>query len=96
MFYDPVEAIQDADALFEEQAEDMAALRHQITILSSFLQANFGNEIGLTNDPHGESAVEMAVRLLNELIQRRRQVKAISADLVEKREMLRGLEYLCP
>lgn len=37
---------------------------NQIDLLSKFLVENFENQIGKGQSPHGEGAIEMAVRLL--------------------------------
>jgi len=67
----------------EELEDEVSVLKGQIKTLADFLLTNFGDEVGQAGNIF-EGAAEMAVRLLTELKGRRQQVKALTADLVNR------------
>lgn len=72
-----------AEMTTEELREEFCRMKTEILTLTKFLVANFGNEIGLEEAVrvvNGEAPALVAVRLLAELVERRRQVEALRAE----------------
>lgn len=79
-------------AIVEGLEDEVAYFWSRNKILADFLVANFGDEIGLGNGAQGENAVQAAVRLLGELKERRKQGKALTAELVTAMRLIDLLE----
>ncbi len=75
----------------EELWEEFCRMKTELLTLTEFLVANFGNDIRAGDGVPGPSSVEVAVRLLGELKQHGRWIKALRLELKACRQQVRTL-----